>query len=33
MLRLIAETAAELASLSLFVAMIAIWAYGFGFAA
>ncbi len=33
MLRLVAETAAEIASLSLFVAMIALWALGFGIGA
>jgi hypothetical protein len=33
MLRLIAETAAEIASLALFVAMIALWAVGFGMGA
>lgn len=33
MLRLVAETAAEIASLGLFVAMIALWALGFGIGA
>ncbi len=33
MLRLITETAAEIVSLSLFVVMIAVWAYGLGLGA